>query len=61
MPKCCDECFALDDNGDYPTCIITHTSRGYNFRVREKRMDDCPLSPLKFCPVWTVVKEEANQ
>ena len=43
MPRCCDDCFALDDNGDYPTCRITHTSRGYNFNTREKRMPDCPL------------------
>lgn len=43
MPQCCDDCFALDDNGDYPTCRITHTSRGYNFNVREKRMPDCQL------------------
>ena len=43
MPQRCDDCFALDDNGDYPTCHITHTSRGYNFNTREKRMPDCPL------------------
>lgn len=43
MPRCCDDCFALDDNGDYPTCHITHTSRGYTFNTREKRMPDCPL------------------
>ena len=43
MPECCDKCFALDDNGDYPRCLITHEQRGYNFRVREKRMDKCPL------------------
>jgi len=43
MPRCCDDCFALDEMGDYPTCRITHTSRGYNFNTREKRMPDCPL------------------
>lgn len=43
MPQRCDDCFALNDNGDYPTCRITHTSRGYNFNTREKRMPDCPL------------------
>lgn len=46
MPKTCFECFALDDNGDYPTCIISQSSRGYTFRVREKRMPDCPLVEL---------------
>lgn len=43
MPTCCDKCFALDDDGDYPMCRITHETRGYNFRVRELRMDNCPL------------------
>ena len=45
MPDCCDECFALDDNGDYPFCIITQEQRGYNFRTREQKMDRCPLKP----------------
>ena len=45
MPNCCDECFALDDNGDYPFCIITQEQRGYNFRTREQKMDRCPLKP----------------
>ena len=43
MPKCCDECFALDDHYDYPFCQITHEQRGYDFRTREKRMPGCPL------------------
>ena len=43
MPPCCDQCFALDDDGDYPMCRITHETRGYNFRVRELRMDRCPF------------------
>ena len=43
MPKCCDECFALDDNGDYPYCLITGECRGYTFRTREQKMDKCPL------------------
>ena len=45
MPSCCDECFALDDNGDYPFCLVTHEQRGYNFRTREQRMPKCPLRP----------------
>ena len=45
MPNCCDECFALDGNGDYPFCIITQEQRGYNFRTREQKMDGCPLKP----------------
>ena len=45
MPSCCDECFALDDNGDYPFCIITQEQRGYNFRTREQKMDMCTLKP----------------
>lgn len=43
MPSCCDDCWALDEYGDYPVCRITEEQRGYNFRIREKRMDKCPL------------------
>ena len=43
MPNCCDECFALDDNGDYPFCLITQEQRGYTFRTREQKMDKCPF------------------
>ena len=43
MPKCCDECFALDEYGDYPFCRITQDQRGYNFRTREQRMPSCPM------------------
>ena len=43
MPKCCDECFALDDHGDYPFCLISQDQRGYTFNVRENRMPTCPL------------------
>ena len=46
MPSCCDECFALDDSGDYPFCLITQEQRGYTFKVREQKMDRCPLKPL---------------
>ena len=45
MPSCCDECFALNDNGDYPLCLITQEQRGYNFRTREQKMSKCPLRP----------------
>lgn len=45
-PSCCDDCWALDDFGDYPVCRITGEQRGYNFRTREKRMDKCPLVPV---------------
>ena len=45
MPKSCSECWALDDNGDYPFCLITQETRGYTFRTKEKRMDKCPLVP----------------
>lgn len=46
MPSCCGECRFLCEYGDYPTCIITDEQRGYNFRVREKRMPHCPLIPV---------------
>lgn len=43
MPSCCDECFVLDDNGDYPMCIITQEQRGYTFRTKDQKMTNCPL------------------
>ena len=43
MPKCCDECFALDDHGDYPFCLISQDQRGYTFNTRSRRMPTCPL------------------
>lgn len=46
MPTNCDNCWALDDYGDYPRCRITEEQRGYNFPIREKRMDNCPLVPV---------------
>ena len=46
MPSCCYECFALDDNGDYPRCRITDEQSGYKFRTREQKMDKCPLKPM---------------
>lgn len=46
MPHNCDDCPFLDDNGDYPTCIITRESRGYNFNIRAFRMPNCPLEEI---------------
>lgn len=46
MPSCCDECRFLDDNYDYPNCIVTGETRGYTFRTREQKMDKCPLKPV---------------
>ncbi len=43
MPTSCDNCWALDDYGDYPRYRITEEQRGYNFPIRQKRMDNCPL------------------
>ncbi len=45
MPKCCSECKLLNDNYDYPECIITGETKGYTFRTREQKMDKCPLKP----------------
>ena len=45
MPKNCNDCWALDDDGDYPRCIITEEQRGYTFKTREQRMSKCPLEP----------------
>lgn len=46
MPDCCDKCFALDDNGDYPMCGITQEQRGYTFNTRVRKMDKCPIKEL---------------
>ena len=46
MPKSCDNCWALDDYGDYPRCRITEEQRGYNFPIKEKRMRNYPLIPV---------------
>lgn len=46
MPPNCSACWALDDYGDYPRCRITEEQRGYNFPVRQKRMDKCPFIPI---------------
>lgn len=43
MPKCCNECWALDDYGDYPRCRITNEQRGYNFNTLKCRMYKCPI------------------
>ena len=43
MPSCCNECPMLDDNGDYPFCILTKDQRGYTFDTLSRRMDSCPL------------------
>ena len=50
MPSCCYECFAFDDSGDHPMCLITEECRGYKFRAREEKMDKCPLkqAPEKY-------------
>ena len=46
MPNCCDECFALNEYGDYPVCRITQEQRGYTFRIREQKMSKCPLKQM---------------
>ena len=46
MPSCCYECFAFDDSGDHPMCLVTEEYRGYKFRAREQKMDKCPLKEL---------------
>lgn len=47
MPKACDSCRFLDDNGDYNVCWATSESVGYTFPAREKRMPHCPLAEAK--------------
>ena len=47
MPLCCAECPIYDDRWDYPTGYITNESRGYNFKIHEKRMPNCPLKEIQ--------------
>lgn len=46
MPMCCDDCVFLDGSGDYPYCKATGQTKGYTFRVRENKMDKCPLREM---------------
>ena len=46
MPKTCDDCPMFDYSGDYPTCGVTQSSRGYNFEFKKKRMSECPLHEI---------------
>lgn len=47
MPESCDACRFYDDNYDYPTCIATGHSCGYNWSPFNQRMPDCPLVPVQ--------------
>ena len=55
MPEDCDSCPFYNDNYDYPTCILSGTSRGYNWNAIGQRMDDCKLSDGN--PQWTSVRD----
>lgn len=46
MPDNCASCKFLNDSYDYPECIITGETRGYNFEKYEKKMDKCPLQEM---------------
>lgn len=46
LPNECDECFAYDDDHDYPHCLITHSCMGYNWKPYGQRMPNCPLSKV---------------
>ena len=43
LPTKCWDCKFFTDQWDYPTCLITTNSRGYNFNGQTQRMSDCPL------------------
>lgn len=58
MPKCCDECFALDDHGDYPLCLISQDQRGYKFNTRQNRMPSCPLKPQE--PIRPIINKDIS-
>ena len=46
MPENCGECWDLDERGDYPMCNITGEQRGYDFDIRKKKMDKCPIGDV---------------
>ena len=57
LPKCCGTCFAFDDTGDYPLCLISREQMGYTFNVNGCRMPHCPLKEedvvrCKDCKYW---------
>ena len=43
-PSTCSNCPHLDFGGDYPQCTITDETRGYNFDIKQQRMDKCPYN-----------------
>ena len=43
-PESCVGCLLLDMDSDYPRCRITNETRGYNFDINKKRMDECPFN-----------------
>lgn len=46
MPKSCGDCHFIDDNGDYPYCLVLQQNRGYTFDVNMKRFPNCPLKEV---------------
>lgn len=42
-PKTCGDCPFMDDNGDYPYCIVLQQSQGYTFNIYAKRFPNCPI------------------
>ena len=60
MPSCCNECFALDEYGDCPLCLITKEQKGYTFKTREQRMDKCPLKPIPEKQIYYTFNEYDN-
>ena len=58
MPKCCEKCFALGDDGVFKFCRITEESvRGF-FPVHTERLPHCPLQEIKnLRKSWQSIKE----
>ncbi len=60
FPKNCNNCWALDDNGDYPMCLITKESRGYTFNTKENRMPNCPLLEVTYTTIESTSNYKTN-
>lgn len=46
MPEVCARCRFFNTDYDYPTCIASGYSRGYNFNGYIHKMEDCPLEEI---------------
>lgn len=61
MPRDCDTCSLFTDTGDYQTCLLTGTSRGYKWSPVGCRMSECPLNEVPESQGGTTDKENLTE